>query len=164
MWMLPSLTKKNPRHDRPIEELLSRRSSTLTSKGAGLVREKSKYWLLMNGLSKYYNDFSPDEARRFNDELPCTDRSLKGPVKEPYRQQSLVAQGNAVIGFRGWSFLAADPGLAGWVTYIDLRQRITVVLSLKPGEHLQYIVEYIATVRLGCAWLGSGYGNQNTTA
>jgi hypothetical protein len=108
----------------------------------------------MNGLSEYYGDCSPDEARRFKDELPCTDRSLKGPVKEAYRQQNLVAQGNTIIGFRGWSSLAADPDLAGWVTYVYFRQIITVGLSLKPGEHLGYI----ASVRLGYAWLGSGYG------
>lgn len=114
----------------------------------------------MNGLSKYSNGFSPDEARRFKDELPCTDRSLNGPVKEAYRQQSLVAQGSTIIGFRGWAFLAADPRLAGWVTYINVRQRITVGLSLKPGAHL----EYIATLSLGYAWVGSGYGNQKMTA
>lgn len=82
----------------------------------------------MNGLSKYYNDLSPDEARQFKDELPCTDRSLNGPVNEAYRQQSLVTQGNTIIGFRGWFSLAADPDLAGWVTYINFRQRITVGL------------------------------------
>lgn len=78
-----------------------------------------------------------------------TDWPFKGPRESvsPTRSGCTRKQYNRVQ-----RLLAADPGLAGRVTYIRFRHRITVGLSLKPGWASAI---YIA-IRLGHGWLGFG--------
>lgn len=88
MWMLPSVTKKIPRHEQPIKRLLSRSSRYTYVEGRQAVSQSQMIFgrkknCLLNPMNPY--------LRNSRMSL-CTDQSLNSSIGiwnrwEPYRQQ-----------------------------------------------------------------------------